>query len=273
MSKVKVDFRLEGKSAVVTGACGILGKDFCRALAHSGANVVVVDLNKESCDEFAQELMKDYSIKALGQACDISDADAVKNMLEVVEDHFGDIHILHNNAATKTKSLDDFLASFEDYKASVWREIMSVNVDAMFLMCQAVGGHMIRKNIKGSIIQTASIYGVLAPDQRIYEGSSYMGKPISSPAVYAASKAAVVGLTRYLSAYWGAQGIRVNTLTPGGVESGQNEEFSKKYSYRVPLGRMAEREDMLGALVFLASDASSYITGQNIVVDGGLSVW
>jgi NAD(P)-dependent dehydrogenase (short-subunit alcohol dehydrogenase family) len=126
---------------------------------------------------------------------------------------------------------------------------------------------------RGSIIQTASIYGILAPDKRIYEGSEYNGRAINTPPVYSASKAGVVGLTRYLAAHWAEMGVRVNTLTPGGVETGQNDEFRRRYSARVPLGRMAQPNEMVGAVIFLASDASSYITGQNIIVDGGLSVW
>ena len=126
---------------------------------------------------------------------------------------------------------------------------------------------------QGSIINTLSIYGIVAPDQRIYEGSSYEGRAINTPAVYSASKAALLGLTRYLATYWAERGVRVNALTPGGVFSGQNETFVRRYSARVPMGRMAEREEMCGALVFLASRASSYVTGQNIVVDGGLSAW
>jgi len=148
-----------------------------------------------------------------------------------------------------------------------------VNIDGMFLVAQAVGGQMVRQGKGGSIIQTASIYGVMAPDPRIYEGSFYMGRQISSPAVYSASKAAVVGLTKYLATYWADKGIRVNTLTPGGNDSGQNEEFKQKYSARIPLGRMGNPPEMVGALLFLASDASSYVTGQNILVDGGLSAW
>jgi NAD(P)-dependent dehydrogenase (short-subunit alcohol dehydrogenase family) len=150
---------------------------------------------------------------------------------------------------------------------------MGVNIDGMFLMAQAVGKQMIAQGHGGSIIQTASIYGVAAPDQRIYEGSQYLGRPINTPAVYSASKAAVIGLTRYLASYWGSQGIRVNTLTPGGVESGQNDVFSRKYSARVPLGRMARTDEMQSALLFLASDASSYVTGQNLIIDGGLTCW
>ena len=150
---------------------------------------------------------------------------------------------------------------------------MSVNMDGMFLVAQAVGNQMVHQGTGGSIIQTSSIYGILASDKRIYEGSYYLGRQIGNPAVYSASKAGVVGLTKYLAAYWADKGIRVNTLTPGGVESGQNDTFKGRYSARVPLGRMAQGEEMVGALIYLASDASSYVTGQNLVVDGGLSVW
>jgi len=149
---------------------------------------------------------------------------------------------------------------------------MRVNIDAMFMTAKHIGAAMARQG-RGSIIQTASIYGVMAPDQRIYKGSEYLGHEINTPAVYSASKAAVVGFTRYLATYWAASGVRVNALTPGGVESGQNETFKQNYGSRVPLGRMARATEMIGALIFLASDASSYVTGQNIIVDGGLSVW
>jgi NAD(P)-dependent dehydrogenase (short-subunit alcohol dehydrogenase family) len=150
---------------------------------------------------------------------------------------------------------------------------MSVNIDGMFLMAKKCGKHMLDHGKGGSIVQTASIYGIMAPDQRIYENSEYMGVEINTPAVYSASKGAVIALSRYLAAYWGSKNIRVNTLTPGGVESGQNEEFTSRYSERVPMGRMAHANEMVGALVYLASDASSYVNGQNIVVDGGLSSW
>jgi NAD(P)-dependent dehydrogenase (short-subunit alcohol dehydrogenase family) len=143
----------------------------------------------------------------------------------------------------------------------------------MFLMAQAVGKQMVIQGKGGSIIQTASIYGVMGPDHRIYEGSFYLGREINTPAVYSASKAGVIGLTRHLATYWADKGIRVNTLTPGGTESGQNDEFKKRYSARIPLGRMANAYEMVGALLYLASDASSYVTGQNIIIDGGLNAW
>jgi len=266
-------FRLDGKTAIVTGAVGILGKHFCKGLAEAGANVAVIDLDQSVCDSFAKELKKNYRIEAFGIACDVSESNSVKSMVKTVVDKFGDIHILHNNAASKSMDLEKYFASFEDYSLDEWRGIMSVNVDGTFLVAQAVGKQMVAQGHGGSIIQTASIYGIMAPDQRIYEGSWYMGRQINTPAVYSASKAAIVGLTKYLSTYWASEKIRVNTLTPGGVESGQNDEFKARYSSRIPLGRMAEASELVGALIYLASDASSYVTGQNIIIDGGLNAW
>lgn len=264
---------MSGKTALVTGAVGILGQRFCRGLAEFGANVALVDLDLERCTALARELEEDYGISALGVACDVSNPASVSEMVNTVVSRFGAIQILHNNAASKSTDLDAFFARTEEYSLSEWRKIMSVNVDGMFLVAQAVGGQMQKQGKGGSIIQTASIYGLLSSDKRIYEGSFYLGRQISNPAVYSASKAAVVGLTRYLAGNWGDAGIRVNALVPGGVESGQNDTFKARYSARVPLGRMAQADEMVGTVVYLASDASSYVTGQCLVVDGGLSAW
>jgi NAD(P)-dependent dehydrogenase (short-subunit alcohol dehydrogenase family) len=266
---MRSEFDLSGRTAMVTGGGGILGRGFCQVLAEHGARVAVCDVDQASAQKTVDLIAKD----AVAIACDVSSASSVAEAVARVVRELGGIDILHNNAATKTANLADFFTPFEDYRLDTWREVMGVNIDGMFLMAQAVGKQMIAQGHGGSIIQTASIYGVVAPDQRIYEGSQYLGRPINTPAVYSTSKAAVIGLTRYLASYWGAQGIRVNTLTPGGVESGQNEVFSRKYSARVPLGRMARADEMQSALLFLASDASSYVTGQNLVVDGGLTCW
>lgn len=266
-------FNLKGKSAIVTGGVGILGTKFCTGLAEFGANIAVVDLNEDLASELASKLKLLYSVDAIGIGCDVSNPESVRMMVDRVVGVFGEINILHNNAASKSDSLDEFFAPFEEYSLQEWRKIMSVNIDAMFLVAQAVGKQMVVQGKGGSIIQTSSIYGIMAPDNRIYEGSYYLDRQINTPAVYSASKAGVVGLTKYLATYWADKGIRVNTLTPGGNESGQNEEFKKKYSARVPLGRMGKPDEMVGALIYLASDASSYVTGQNVVIDGGLSAW
>jgi NAD(P)-dependent dehydrogenase (short-subunit alcohol dehydrogenase family) len=266
-------YDLSGKVAVVTGGAGILGRHFCAGLAESGAALAVVDLQAESADTLAKELGERYHIKALGIDCDVSRPESVKKMVAGVVRELGGIDILHNNAAGKSDDLDAFFAPFEEYSLDQWRKIMSVNIDGMFLTAQAVGKQMVAQGRGGSIIQTASIYGVMAPDHRIYEGSFYLDRRINTPAVYTASKAAVVGLTKHLATYWADKGIRVNTLTPGGTESGQNDEFKGRYANRVPMNRMARAHEMVGALLYLASDASSYVTGQNIIVDGGLNAW
>lgn len=266
-------FELEGRTAIVTGATGILGQRFCRGLAEFGANVVVVDLDQEKCSQFASELEQDFHGAAMGIQCDVSQPESVGNMVQSVVQRFGHIDILHNNAASKSADLDAFFASTEEYSLSEWRKIMSVNVDGMFLVAQAVGRQMQLQQTGGSIVQTASIYGIVSSDKRIYEGSFYLGRQISNPAVYSTSKAAVVGLTKYLAANWADARIRVNALVPAGVESGQNDTFKARYSARVPMGRMAQPDEMVGALIFLASDASSYVTGQCVIVDGGLSAW
>lgn len=267
-------FDLSGRCAVVTGGGGILGKGFCEVLAAHGASVAVLDVNESAAEDSVQAIKQNLpAAQLLPLRCDVSNPQHVQQAVEQVVKKFGRIDILHNNAATKGSDLKRFFDPFETYSLATWREVMAVNVDGMFLMAQAVGNQMVSQGRGGSIVQTASIYGVVAPDQRIYEGSHYMGMPINTPAVYSASKAAVVGLTKYLASYWGSHGIRVNTLTPGGVESGQNEVFSQRYSARVPLGRMAHAGDMESALLYLASDASSYVTGQNLVVDGGLTCW
>jgi NAD(P)-dependent dehydrogenase (short-subunit alcohol dehydrogenase family) len=233
----------------------------------------VVDVREAAAQECARDLQQQYGGKALGIACDVSDPRSVSAMVARVVAELGEVTVLHNNAATKSDDLNALFAPFEEYSLEQWRAIMSINLDGMFLVAQAVGKQMIAQGKGGSIIQTASIYGVMAPDHRIYEGSFYLGREINTPAVYTASKAAVIGLTKHLATYWASQGIRVNTLSPGGTESGQNAEFIRRYSARIPMNRMAEAHEMVGALLYLASDASSYVTGQNIVVDGGLAAW
>lgn len=266
-------FDLSSKTAIVTGGAGILGRHFCAGLAEAGANVVIADVNKDIAQTLADDLNKEYGSQHLGVFCDVSCPDSVRNMILQVKQKFGKINILHNNAASKSKNLDEFFAPYEEYSLKQWREVLSVNLDGMFLIAQAVGKEMVKQGVGGSIIQTSSIYGVVSPDHRIYKDSFYLGRQINTPAVYCVSKAAVIGLTKYLATYWADNNIRVNTLTPGGTESGQNEEFNRRYSDRVPMRRMANASEMVGALLYLASDASSYVTGQNIIVDGGLSAW
>jgi len=266
-------FDLTGRVAVITGGLGILGRHFCRALAEFGANVVIVDLDGEGTTTLARELTDATGNRCLGIGCDVADEDSVTAMVREAVDTFGHIDVLHNNAATKSADPGAFFAPAEDYDLGTWREVMAVNLDGLFLVARTVGRRMIDQGGGGSIIQTSSIYGLLGPDNRIYEGSQYMGYRINTPPVYAASKSGVVGLTRYLATQWAPHGIRVNTLVPGGVQSGQNETFVRNYSSRVPMQRMGKPGDLVGAVLYLASDASGYVTGQSIIVDGGWSAW
>lgn len=265
-------FDLTGKVALVTGATGILGRHYVDALAAYGAHVVVADLDGASCETVAAELAQRYGRRMLGRRLDVADPQSVGEAVAHAETAFGAIDVLVNNAASKGRDLKAFFAPTEEFDLATWREIMSVNLDGLFLVAQAVGRGMIARR-RGSIVNVSSIYGSVGPDSRIYEGSSYLGGAINTPAVYSASKAGVAGLTRYLAAQWGVHNIRVNTLTPGGVESGQNDTFKSRYGARNPLGRMAEAREMLGALIYLASDASTYVTGHNLHVDGGWTAW
>ena len=260
---------LDGKIIIVTGGRGILGLAVIEKLLAAGSRVCSLDIvGPVSLGRENEELDNLHHF-----VCDVSDKDEVDKTLRLIENTVGPISGLHNNAATKTADLERFFDSVEEYEENTWKEIMQTNLWGMFLMARGVGALMAsRKN--GSIVQTASIYGAtMGPDQRIYEGSEYLGREISSPVSYTASKAGVHGLTNHLATYWGFSGVRVNTVTPGGIRSGQNRVFESKYSARVPLGRMAEASEVASAVTFLLSDDSSYITGHNLFVDGGLHAW
>jgi NAD(P)-dependent dehydrogenase (short-subunit alcohol dehydrogenase family) len=272
MTGFKNLFELGGRTAVVTGGCGILGQRFAEGLAEFGACVALLDLDEQALQKISSEITLRHGARVKGYACDITQPDAIRSAAKAIEAELGPVSILLNNAASKTRDVDAFFAPVATFSLETWREIMAVNLDGMFNVAQVFGTMMADRGY-GSIVQTASIYGLMAPDQRIYEGSEYLGRAINTPAVYTASKAGVIGLTKHLATYWGAQGVRVNTLTPGGVESGQNDTFKQRYGARVPLGRMARADEMVGAMLFLVSDAASYVTGQNIAVDGGLSAW
>lgn len=273
MGKYTNRLSLEGKSSIVTGGTGILGSECVRALADAGSDVAIVDLDIYDVEQLADSISSEFGVKAIGYSCDIANSDQIFELNKKIHSDFGKVDILHNNAATKGSNLKNFFEPLESFSLELWNQVLDVNLTSMFQLARVFGAQMAERGY-GTIIQTASIYGsTMGPDQRIYEGSEYMGMPINTPAVYSASKAGVHGLTLFLSTYWGERGVRVNTLTPGGISSGQNDVFNEKYSARVPLGRMAQVEEIASALLFLASDSSSYITGQNLHVDGGLSAW
>lgn len=262
-------FDLKNKVIVLIGGGGILGSKFADALAERGACIAIVDCDAGSASGVAKVVNTKYGNVAKAYSVDITKREELKQLsVEVVQD-FGSVDVLVNNAAYKS---ENFFEPFETFPEEDWNQVFAVNTTGVMFACQVFGALMVKQGY-GSIINTLSIYGLMAPDQRIYEGSLYEGRPINTPAIYSASKAAVWGLTKYLAAYWGDKGVRVNALTPGGIFSGQNDLFVEKYSARIPLGRMAKQDEMSGALIFLASDSASYVTGQNIMVDGGLSAW
>lgn len=269
-------FRLEGRSAIVTGGPGLLGREFCRTLAKAGASVLVADLDGKAAEDTAQDLRLN-GFNAVAAKTDVTDPNSVKDMVEAAKDHFGRVDILVNSAALDPK-FDPAAAAkgipsgtFEDYPLAAWKQALDVNLTGMFLCCQAAVKPMLEQNRKGSIINICSTYGLVAPDQRIYQKDGI--QTAYKPVYYSVTKAGVLGMTRYLAAYYAGTQIRVNALTPGGIFNQHDEEFLKAYSARTVMGRMAERHEMNGAILFLASDSSSYMTGSNLVVDGGWTAW
>jgi len=276
MTTILDKFNLKDRVAVVTGGAGLLGTEFCRTLAEAGAAVAVVDLNAEKCAEVTESLAK-AGYRALPVPTDITQPDSVKVLVEKVLAKFGRLDILVNSAALDPKFDPDAAArgiapgSFEDYPLEQWNAALSVNLTGMFLVTQACVKPMLVQGKKGSIINICSTYGLNGPDQRIYIKD---GKRVAyKPAYYTTTKAGVMGFTKYLAAYYAGTEIRVNALTPGGVFNNHEEYFVKNYSAKTILGRMAKKDEMNGALFFLASDASSYMTGSNVIVDGGWTAW
>jgi 2-deoxy-D-gluconate 3-dehydrogenase len=275
--KIQDKFDLTGRVAVVTGGVGLLGKEFCRTLAEAGAAVAVVDLNAEKSSSVAAELST-AGYKALAITTDITNPASVNAMVEKIVAHFGRVDILVNSAALDPKFDPQAVlagiapGNFEEYPLDQWNAALNVNLTGTFLVTQACVKQMLVQGKKGSIINICSTYGLNGPDQRIYRKSDG-SQPAYKPVYYTVTKAGVVGFTKYLAAYYMETEIRVNMLTPGGVFNNHDETFVKNYSAKTIIGRMAHKDEMNGALLFLASDASSYMTGNNVVVDGGWTAW
>jgi len=274
MAGVLDKFSLAGRTALVTGGAGLLGRQFTRALGEAGANVVVADLDFQAAQTHSDELDKE-GISAISVGVDVTDPDSVSTMVQTAMTEFGSLDVLVNSAALDPKfdsdhSDEQTANAFEDYALDAWTKTLSVNLTGVFLSCQAAVKPMLKQG-KGVIVNISSIYGIAGPDQRIYPAveDEQQFKPVD----YSVTKAGVLGLTRYLAAYYAGTQIRVNALTPGGVYNQHEPHFMDKYVPKVILGRMADLDELNSALVFLASDASSYMTGSNLVVDGGYTAW
>ncbi|HPO57680.1 MAG TPA: SDR family oxidoreductase [Anaerolineaceae bacterium] len=274
MSSILEKFRMDGRAAVVTGGAGLLGRGFCRSLAQAGAAVVVADLNVEAAEAHAESL-RGEGLEACGLAVDITSPDSVRQMVDRTVERYGHLDVLVCSAAMDPKfdtaHAGQHRSSFEEFPLEAWKQALDVNLTGMFLCAQAAVRPMLAQG-SGVIINICSTYGLVGPDQRIYRRPGEAEQPYK-PVYYSVTKAGVLGLTRYLATYYAGKNIRANALTPGGTYNQHDEIFTAQYSARTVLGRMAEVGEMDAALLFLASDASSYMTGANLVVDGGWTAW
>ena len=275
---VKQQLSLTGKNIVITGGAGFLGGHFAEGVAEMGGVVILVDMDQKNTEKATNRLLE-KGHNAFGYSLDICNQKEVEDIFSTIISNHSHIDSLINGAAFAMKNLqdggDEFFAPFEDYLLSNWQMSINVNLTGTFLITQIVGKHM--KDIrKGSIINIASDVAIISPDHRIYEADAsinYDGVDFNTPAAYSVSKAGILAFTRYLATYWARDGIRVNSISPAGVLRDQDSKFVEILSSRIPLGRMANPEELKGPVVFLCSDASSYITGSNLVVDGGRTIW
>ncbi len=269
-------FSLKGQVAIITGGGGQLGTEFCKTLAEAGASVVVADLLIDHANR-TSKLLTDSGHPNFAFQLDVTSPDSTRELVAETVKRFGRLDILVNCAALDPKFDPDAATkgiapgAFEDYPLEQWNDALNVNLTGIFLMTQACVKQMVAQGKKGSIINICSTYGLNGPDQRIYikDGKRVAFKPV----YYTTTKAGVMGFTKYLAAYYAGTEIRVNALTPGGVYNNHEEYFVKNYSAKTIMGRMAKKDEMNGALLFLASDASSYMTGNNVIVDGGWTAW
>lgn len=281
MSSQKISlakFDLSGKSALITGAAGLLGKEHALALLEVGANVVLWDVNKENLMRVTDELTRDFSGQSvIMSVVDISKEEEVNRAYKELESQGIIISILINNAAINPKySLENngtVFSRVENLSLDDWNYQVSVGLTGAFICSKYFGAKMAASQ-EGVILNISSDLSVIAPDQRLYKLSGVMDnlQPVK-PITYSVIKSGLVGMTRYLATYWSTNGVRVNALSPGGIYEDQNDDFVKKISDLIPLGRMAKSNEYRSAVQFLCSDASSYMTGQNIVIDGGRSIW
>jgi NAD(P)-dependent dehydrogenase (short-subunit alcohol dehydrogenase family) len=267
MKRISELMSLKGRVALITGGAGNIGAAMAEALAELSANIVIVDISPESCSLICEKISKEYSVDTLSLAADLAQEEQIRVIPQKVYNKFKRLDVLVNCAAfVGTSNLPGWTVPFEEQSTDTWGKALSVNLTAPFILTQACTPAL-KKSGKGSVINIASIYGLVGPDMRLYE-DTMMG----NPAAYATGKGGLLQLTRWLATVL-APDVRVNAITPGGVSRGQLEVFRRRYIERIPLKRMAVEEDFKGAIAYLASDLSSYVTGQNIIIDGGWTSW
>lgn len=275
-SSIRDIFDLSGKVAVITGGAGMLGVRHAEVIAEAGGCPILADIDEAAAVREAGKIAADYGVDCLGIRADVTNKDDIINLRDVALQKFGRIDILINNAANdpKVKADNDTAWSrFESFPIEMWNQDIAVGLTGAFLCCQVIGTEMAGGG-GGVILNISSDLGLVAPDQRIYSKPGLPAekqpvKPVSYPVV----KTALIGLTRYLATYWADKNIRVNAICPGGVQTDQPDEFLNKVTFRIPMGRMAGKDEYKGAILFMVSDASSYMTGATLVIDGGRTCW
>lgn len=274
---VRDAFDLTGRVAVITGGAGLLGVRHAQAVAELGGIPWLVDVDAGRAQAAASEIQQQFGVKAVGLACDITDPEAVAALGKSVLDRHGRVDILINNAANNPKveagTSGQHWSRFENFPLAVWNQDIAVGLTGAFLCSQVLGSCMAEAG-RGVILNIASDLGLIAPDQRIYRnpGETVQTQSVK-PVTYSVVKAGLIGLTRYLATYWPHAGVRANTLAPGGVFAGQGEDFVQRLTSLIPLGRMAHQDEYKAAVAFLVSDASSYMNGAILSMDGGRTVW
>lgn len=276
-------FSLKNRVAIITGGAGFLGKQHAKCLAQAGATVVLWDYKEEALKQASQELSHQYPNQIYTKTVDIAHQSSIVEATTELKSKFDCVHVLINNASLtipkgkeRQEKFSQYFDPFETYPLDMWKMALDVNLTGTFLVTQTLAPLLLKSPGKASIINIASDVGVISPDHRIYEPNlerNYEGVDFNTTLSYSATKAALIHMTKYWATYWAKKGIRVNAISPAGIFNNQNEKFMRELTDRIPLGRMGKPHELMGAILYLASDASSFVTGTNMIVDGGRTSW